>query len=386
MSATNPVILTSAISELLEKNIAPTIEHQLNEDSYMLSNIPKNKRSGFKNNTIYLDLRKSRNESIASIAASTTSLPTAGSQKRSQASVNDTYTFGTFQLDMRTLAHAEGNEDSIVNILTEETDGLRRDMAKDLNRQLFGTGTGVLATVASSSTGTLVTVDSTKYVFEGQLLSINGDAVEVASILSDTTFSTTAAVTIVTSESVVKTEGIAEMNGLAIAIASTNATFQGIDATTNNFWKSTVNSTTTTYTTATGLETDMRASKTAVNKYGKISTILTTYELRDGYINLNVTNQRFVDSTELKGGFGMAPTFDGTAVVADFDCQTGVMYFLDWDAISLEYTKPMQFMNSGNGVLVPIPQKTYSEATLYVFGNSLTGNRRKMAKMTGKTI
>ena len=82
----------------------------------------------------------------------------------------------------------------------------------------------------------------------------------------------------------------------------------------------------------------------------------------------------------------MAPTFDGTPVVADFDCQTGVMYFIDWDAISLEYTKPMQFMNSGNGVLVPIPQKTYSEATLYVFGNSLTGSRRKMAKMTGKTI
>ena len=384
MSATNPVILTSAISELLEKNIAPTIEPQLNEDSYMLSNIPKNKRSGFKNNTIYLDLRRSRNESIASIAAATTSLPTAGSQKRSQASVNDTYTFGTFHLDMRTLAHAEGNEDSIVNILTEETEGLRKDMAKDLNRQLFGDGTGVLAVVESNSAAKIITVGSTKYIYEGQLLNIGGDLVEVDQVTSDTTFTVLANVTVVAAETVIKSEGNAEMNGLALAVGTGN--FENITVATNNFWKSYVDATVETYTTATALEADMRTAKTAVNKYGKVSTILTTYELRDGYINLNVTNQRFVDSTELKGGFGMAPTFDGTPVVADFDCQTGVMYFLDWDAISLEYTKPMQFMNSGNGVLVPIPQKTYSEATLYVFGNSLTGNRRKMAKMTGKTI
>lgn len=384
MSSVNPVILTSAIGELLKKNIAPTIEPQFNEDSYMLSNIPKNKRSGFKNNTIYLDLRRSRNESIASISASTTSLPTAGSQKRSQASVNDTYTFGTFQLDMRTLAHAEGNEDSIVNILTEETEGLRKDMSKDVNRQLFGDGTAVLATVASNSAGTTVTVDSTKYIYEGQLLTINTDAVEVVAVTSDTTFTITGAATVVAAETVVKTEGSSEMNGLALAVGVGN--FENITVATNNFWKSYVDSTTETYTTATALEADMRAAKTAVNKYGKVSTILTTYELRDGYINLNVTNQRFVDSVELKGGFGMAPTFDGLPVVADFDCQTGVMYFLDWDAISLEYTKPMEFMDSGNGVLVPIPQKTYSEATLYVFGNTLTGSRRKMSKLTGKTI
>lgn len=384
MSSVNPVIMTSAIGELLKKNIAPTIEPQFNEDSYMLSNIPKNKRSGFKNNTIYLDLRRSRNESIASIAAATTSLPTAGSQKRSQASVNDTYTFGTFQLDMRTLAHAEGNEDSIVNILTEETEGLRKDMAKDLNRQLFGDGTGVLATVASNSAAKIITVDSTKYIYEGQLLNIGGDLVEVDQVTSDTTFTVLANVTVVAAETVIKSEGNAEMNGLALAVGTGN--FENITVASNNFWKSYVDATVETYTTATALEADMRTAKTAVNKYGKVSTILTTYELRDGYINLNVTNQRFVDSMELKGGFGMAPTFDGLPVVADFDCQTGVMYNLDWDALSLEYTKPMEFMDSGNGVLVPIPQKTYSEATLYVFGNTLTGSRRKMSKLTGKTI
>lgn len=384
MSTVNPVIMTSAIGELLKKNIAPTIEPQFNEDSYMLSNIPKNKRSGFKNNTIYLDLRRSRNESIASISAATTTLPTAGSQKRSQASVNDTYTFGTFQLDMRTLAHAEGNEDSIVNILTEETEGLRKDMAKDLNRQLFGDGTGVLAVVASNSAAKIITVDSTKYIYEGQLLNIGGDLVEVDQVTSDTTFTVLANVTVVAAETVIKSEGNAEMNGLALAVGTGN--FENITVATNNFWKSYVDSTVETYTTATALEADMRAAKTAVNKYGKVSTILTTYELRDGYINLNVTNQRFVDSVELKGGFGMAPTFDGLPVVADFDCQTGVMYNLDWDALSLEYTKPMEFMDSGNGVLVPIPQKTYSEATLYVFGNTLTGSRRKMSKLTGKTI
>lgn len=380
------VILTSAISEILEKDILPQIEGQLNEETYLMKNIPKNTRHGFANNTIYKTLRHGRNESVRSIAASSTTLPTAGSQKRAQAQINDKYLFGTLNLDIRTLAHAEGNEDSIVKILTDETEGLQKDMAKDINRQLFRKGNGQIATVTASSTDTVITVADTKYIQEGQLLTINGDDVAVVNITGATTFTVTTGVTVATNEIVVKTNGTDEMQGLYLAAddGTYTTTFEGISTATNHWWKAYVDDTDETYTLSSAIEADMRAAATAVKKYGKLDVILTSFELLDVYKKLYADSQRFMNTIELKGGFGEAVTFDGVPVVPDFDCPAQEMYFIDWSAISLEYTKPMQFEKGTHGLLNRVTGSTYYEAVLYCFGNMLCDNRRKLAKLENK--
>lgn len=381
----NP-ILTSAINEILEKDIAPKIENQLNEETFLLNKIPKNKRDGFANNTIYQTLRYGRNESIRAVGASSTALPTGGSQKRAQAQINDKYIFGVFELDIRTLKHAEGNTDSIVNILTDESEGLRRDLAKDLNRQLFGDGTGKIGTVTASSTQTVITVADTKYIQEGQLLTINSDAVQVVNVLTGTTFTVTANVTVATNETVVKTNGTEEMQGLFLAAddGTFTTTFEGISTSTSHWWKAFVDTTTETYTDAAGMEADMRAALTSVKKYGKCDIILTTFELLDKYKTAYASSQRFMNTIKLDGGFGEAVTFDGVPLYADFDCTAGTMYFIDWNAISLEYTQPVQFEKGVNGILQKVPGTTYYEAVLMVFGNMLTANRRQLAKLTNK--
>lgn len=383
-------LLTSAISEILNKDIAPQIESQLNEETLLLNKLPKNKRGGFANNVMYQDVQYGRNESIAGISSSTTTLPTAGYQRRQQAQVAPAYLYGVINIDDRTIEQAKGNPGSIVNILTTETQGVKTDMAKDMNRQLFGKGDGVIATVAASSTGTTITVDSTKYITEGQLLTIGGDAVQVVNVTADTTFTVTTAVTVATNDTTLKTNGSAEMNGLFYAVddGSYTTTFEGISSSTYNFWKAYVDKTTETYTTLAGLEQDLRAAVTAVQKYGKSDIIISDFSMRDGYIALSAANQRYVNTTKLEGSFNAeAIMFGGIPWVADFDCQTGTAYVLDWSALSLEYLKPLGFRERGqNGVLEPVTGSTYYEIVMMAYANLLSVNRRKTAKLTGKSI
>lgn len=383
-------LLTSAISEILQKDIAPEIQSQLNEETILLNKLPKNKRGGFANNVMYQDVQYGRNESIAAISSSSTTLPTSGYQRRAQAQVSPAYIYGTINIDDRTIEQAKGNPGSIVNILTEETQGLKRDFAKDMNRQLFGKGDGVIAKVAASSTSTTITVDTTKYITDGQLLTINGDEVQVVSVVSDTTFYVTTAVTVATNETALKTNGSSEMNGLFLAAddGTFTTTFEGISTSTSNYWKAFVDATTETYTTLAGFESDIRAAVTAVEKYGKPEIIVSDHSLRDGYMNLSAANQRFVNTRKLDGNFDMeAIMFGGIPWVADFDCQNGTMYVLDFSALSLEYLTPLKFRERGqNGVLEPVTGTTYYEIVMNCYANLMCNNRRKLAKLTAKAV
>lgn len=380
-------VLLSTLSEVITKDILPKAIPQFNEETYLLSKLPKNKFGGFHNYEKYFTPNYSRNESIASISSTSTSLPTAGRQRYAQGKINPAYTYGVLNIDDRALKATQGKAAAIVNMGEQETMRLVKDMAKDANRQLFGDGSGAVATVSAASTQTTITVTSTKYIMEGQLLTINGDAVQVVSVPSDTTFTVTAAVNVATSEAVVKTEGSAEMNGLFLAAddGTFTTTFENISTATNNWWKAYVNATSTTYTTITQMDSEMRTAMTAVNKYGKVGVILTSFALRDKYTSLNLANQRFNDTIQLDGGFGPAPTYNGVPIVADFDCQDDVMYFLDFDAISLEQLKDMSFETEGRtGIFLPKAGTTLYEAVASYYANLMVINRRQLAKLDNK--
>jgi len=387
MAYTQDYVLTSVLSEILKKDIAPMVDNQLENETYLLNKIPKDKRNGFANNVIYQTVRTGRNEGIASLSASATTLPQAGRQHRSQAQVAAAYIYGNINIDDRAIEESSSTRAAIIAALTDETDNLKKDIAKDMNRQLFGDGTGKLATVAASSTSTLITVDSVKYIVPNQKLTINGDAVQVVDVISATTFTVTAAVTVATNETAVKTDGSADMNGLFLAADDTSftTTFEGINASTNWWWKSYVNSTAVTHTDAVIMEDLMRTAKTEVDKYGRCSQIITSFELFNKYKRVNVAAQRFVNTMKLDGGFGEAVMFDNIPVVADIDCQIDTMYFIDWDAISLEKLAPLQFMDRGiSGVLLPLSGTTLNQATMKYYGNLLCGKRRGLAKLTNQ--
>ncbi len=86
-------------------------------------------------------------------------LPTAGAQKYKQANLYLKNLYGTIEVDGQLFEQAADNYNAFINVVDNEIKGLKRDLSQDLNRQIYGDGTGKLATVASVS-GAVITVDS----------------------------------------------------------------------------------------------------------------------------------------------------------------------------------------------------------------------------------
>ena len=102
-------------------------------------------------------------------------LPTAGAQKYKQAHLYLTNLYGAIEVDGQLFEQAAEDYQAFINVVDMEIKGLKRDLAVDLNRQVYGDGTGTIGVVASVS-GQVITVDSIHWFQEGMTL----DAINVA--------------------------------------------------------------------------------------------------------------------------------------------------------------------------------------------------------------
>ena len=89
-------------------------------------------------------------------------LPAAGAQKYKQAHL---YLTNLYE-------QAAEDYQAFINVVDMEITGLKRDLAVDLNRQVYGDGTGTLAVVVDQVTGTTLEVDSTHYLQVGMTIDI----------------------------------------------------------------------------------------------------------------------------------------------------------------------------------------------------------------------
>jgi hypothetical protein len=65
--------------------------------------------------------------------------------------VNIRYFAGSMELTDQAIKQARGNEGAFVNLLENDRKLLAQDMKKNVNRQVFGAGNGVITTLTSSS-------------------------------------------------------------------------------------------------------------------------------------------------------------------------------------------------------------------------------------------
>src|SRR5690606_18075678 len=97
-----------------------------------------------------------RNESEA--------LPIPGQQGAAAARVGLKYLYGGIELTGQAMALAKTDPQSFVNSVDFEMQGLKDDLAKDQNRQVYGNGSGEIARVASTASSTnTITVDNVQY-------------------------------------------------------------------------------------------------------------------------------------------------------------------------------------------------------------------------------
>lgn len=156
--------LQTADAVLKDLYVGPIIE-QINLKTYMLDQIDRDSdHVDFTGRRAIVPLHTLGNRKRGSIPDGGT-LPVPGIQSYQDAIVGIKYHAQGLSLTDQAIKQAGKNEGAFVNLLDEETKRLAQDFKKDINRQVFGDGTGVLAAVTAGGVGiNTVTVDSTQYL------------------------------------------------------------------------------------------------------------------------------------------------------------------------------------------------------------------------------
>lgn len=158
------------LNAILQNDYLPGFKSQLNEElSYFYKLMEKNTSPSMGANETFL-VTFGRSGGIGSRTELGT-LPTAAAASRLQINVVPKNLYARISLSDR-LIKSSATGASFVNALDLEMKEMFRDAKDNLNRQMFGDGTGTLAlcTAAAQINDTVIAVDNTRYFAEGMVI------------------------------------------------------------------------------------------------------------------------------------------------------------------------------------------------------------------------
>lgn len=328
-------------------------------------------------------------------------LPIAGNQGTAPVQVRLKYLYGSVSLTGQSLRLVDKDFQAFISALDLEMNGLKNDLAKDLNRQVYGNASGQIAAVSTVGSNTTATVTSGI-----QELQVNGkyDVFVPATLLADGAAAGTVTVTAVTPTSpssdggtivvsaaftwanghVLVRTGNAnrEWTGLA-AIINNSGTLYNVDPVSYPIWKAVVDTNTGTLRPLS--ESAMiRNVHTVRNNGGKTSLIVSSLGVQRAYWNLLVQARRFSNVKEFTGGYsGLVFTTDTGEVplVADVDCPLNRMYGVSEENIRLYRDQDWSWMDFDGNMWDRLPGSTLGTikdaygATMYQYSELGTDRR-----------
>ena len=341
--------------------------------------------------TKYISLHYDRN--VGSAAGSeTVTLPTAGNQQYLQANVTMKYNFHTVSVTDVAIKASARSKEFLVNVLESEYQGAKNDMQRQLSRQGYGVGTGVICRVNDASPDVTLTFDTPmvgKYPMD--YFSV-GNAVMFSSAADAATsaaYTTVSAITGNYTMTVDSATGVADndyvylahTNGTTPTVSNVNAeimglkgliddgtnidTFQGLARTSYRWWQSYVDDSTAQRSLTDGLlhSTFLEAKKKGEPKY-----ILTSFDVTSAYGQLLTPDRRYGAELKLEGGFS-GVGFNGIPMVADYDAPYDEAYFIDPSTLSVEDLAPMSFLDEDGSILDRSSTQPIWNATLRYYAN-----------------
>ena len=397
----------SQISALLEKLILPTIQDQLYNKTVLMKYFAKdNKGLTFNNDKIYITAQTSGHSWVWFTWA--TGAIATGKNTNQQMSVDPKFGYGSHIIWDSTLQVAKGRPGALISIATDLGNALKQEFQKSLNRQLFGDWKGQLTTVTTGAATTAThTVGSTRHLRVWQKLLVGtrveiewgtADSVTVSTINSSTSVTFTASVTTATND-VIVIDGVytgsayQEISWLKTLVSNntvdSGSSFQWIVRSTNDWTNSIVDTSSAVLTEAMMIDT-----LSSISEFGDCDIIVTTPALRNKYASLLQSNKRYVNTVDLKGWFKGIEVSAGdrpVALVADYDCPTWEMHFLDTTTFSLAQLNPLEYLKDGSGwIMTNVYDSSGNrlpayQTTMKFYGNLVCTKPRANARYTNKT-
>lgn len=397
----------TALSAVLNKVIRPAVEAQMYERAPMwqlLGGWSAEKQAAtranvdvtrFENNRFYVPIRTSYHSGYAAV-------PVSGTYNYGRPTMNETYQeirtlVGSFTIPKQVLKI--GDSGAIVKPLTYYSKTLAYDLAMQANRQVYGSGNGVVATTASAGTSTQTLalaastnddIDYARYLPVGARIKIGTNSVTtVTAQTGKNTVTIADAQSWSAGENVYLVDGdgnaVVEIDGLASMVDDT-ATYQGLSPSSAYAWASPVDETAETITKST-IQDKMAAQLFRANSVGKVNWIVMNATAFRTYGNSLVDKVRFTPKEVLTGGWvGLA--FDGgnATILLDYDCPDNTIYGLTTDDIVFGQLYPLEFEKGTDGALLKMNQKLDYEVTASWAGNIATTARAAHFALRNKTF
>lgn len=370
----------TTVSALLKEVYEKDVQDQMNNDIVGFKRIERT-AEGVTNEVggryVTFPLRIGRNHGIGA-RNEMEALPTPGQQKTTAARINLKHLYGGVRFSGQTLKLADSNYQAFASALDEEMDGLKQDLAKDLNFQFYGPGTGVRTTVTADAANQ-ITVGSVQYlevdmmidVYAADLTTVRISNRKITAIagLVVTYDGADGSGTIVATDVVVRTGNInREMTGIT-AIVKDTGTLYNVDPTVVPLWKSVRNHNSGTNRALT--EALMIKVVDDVRTNGGQTTVgFCSLGVRRAYYNLLKTDRRYVNTQKFEGGFsGLAFTTDkgDVPIVVDTDAPFNKIFFLNEKAIKLYREADWSWMDEDGNRLEKVTGFDAYEATMFMY-------------------
>lgn len=369
--------------DILKNDYLQPIREQVYNSFVLLKRLEKNEEDVGGKKAI-VPLHTTRNSGVGARADGGT-LPTAGQQGYENAEYTCAYNYGRIEITGPTIKASRNNKYAFVRAVDSEVQGMTNDLKNDLNRQVHGDGTGVLALVnGDPGTDTALTVDTPNamYFHKGMYIDIvdpssttAGDAraagagLLVSAKASSTVLTMSAALdaSIADNDKVCrKGSYLLEMMGLK-GIVGTTGTIGGINRATagNEYWKANASSNSGTLRKLT-LDLMQEVWDLTEDEGGDITLLLTSRPVRRKYLSLVRADGRFVNTLKLDGGFS-ALEYNESALVVDKHCLPNRIYYLDESTIELYRMSDMDWMDEDGAILSRVSGKDAYEAVLFMY-------------------
>jgi hypothetical protein len=355
----------ATIESYLKEVYQGRIREQLNEEIVALKRITRS-GAGVTNEVggkyVTFPIHTRRNSGIGS-RFENQALPVPGRQGHAAARVGLKYAYGGVQLTGQAISLSDTDAKAFAKALDNEVEGLKNDLMKDMNRQIYGNGNGAIGVATGANTGAVVPVADARLFQIGMVCdtqtgtTVDNTNLVVSSVslapgANTVTFTTTpgtalaAADIIVRAGSGIAAGGTKELTGLA-AIVSNTGTLYNIDPTVEPEWQASVSANGGT-PRALSEALMIQMTDSIRTKGGSTSLILQSLGVRRAYFNLLSQLRQTVNTQEFTGGFsGLAFTTDRgeIPVVADVDAPLNTQWFLNEDAITYYRDEEWHFLD-----------------------------------------
>lgn len=406
--ALNP---TTADALLKEFYVGPA-RSQLNETNWWLMQIENSSRQ-VEGRRVVLAPKVRRGAGIGARAVGGT-LPTAGNALHVEERVSTKRNYGRIEIDGGVIAKMKSDKGSFKRAVSSEMEDVTNGIKRDVNRQLWGTSDGKIATCTVSTTGqttvllaTATTLVNLGQLEEGMLVDI-GTVAEAAAGTGGPTYANAIVSIDESAESFVLTSNLGsataatdfvfragaggsgadqkELTGIQSIVDSTGSLFN-IDPSTYGVWASTELSNSGTNRQVTdeliGELFHRVQRKSGIGPSGSSHCLAGSDGVLRSYAS-TMTSQKRYSSTVLKGGFEtlMCEAGSGSVpLVFERDCPSNSLYLLHKDAFVLNAESDWDWLDKDGAVLSRVANKDAYEATLYRYMEQSVDQRNTSGKL-----